>query len=216
MPPPKIGFHALLAAACATVCLAAPVRAEATAPPSAPVKVVEKLHAALLGVMKEAEALGYAGRSKRLAPVLSETYDTPFMAEKSVGRHWRQATPADQTVLVETFGRFMISNYAGRFDGYSGQSFSTLGEEPSTQGTVLVRTHLVEPDGEGVSLDYRLREVNGSWRIIDVYLNGTVSELALRRSEYASLIKREGWNAVIVALDQRIQAFATAPADHDL
>ena len=166
--------------------------------------------------MKDAEKLGYEGRYERLAPVLKQTYDTPFMAEKSVGRHWKQATPAEQAALVDTFSRFMIANYAGRFDGYSGQSFETVGEEPSAQGTVLVRTRLNEPKGEGVRLNYRLRPENGSWRIIDVYLNGTVSELALRRSEYASLIKREGWNAVIVALDQRIQAFAAAPADHDL
>ena len=216
LPSPKTGVRALLAAACATLCLAATARAEALAPVSVPVQVVEKLHAALIGVMKDAEKLGYDGRYDRLAPVLKETYDTSFMAEKSVGRHWKQATPAEQTELVDTFARFMIANYAGRFDGYSGQSFQTLGEEPSAQETVLVRTRLVEPQGEGVQLNYRLRSVDGTWKIIDVYLNGTVSELALRRSEYASLIKREGWNAVIAALDQRIQGFATAPADHSL
>ena len=190
--------------------------AEPAAPSSAPVRVVEKLHAALLGVMKDAEKLGYQGRYDRLAPVLKETYDTPFMAEKSVGRHWKQATPAEQVELVETFSRFMISNYAGRFDGYSGQSFETLGEEPSAQETVLVRTRLIEPQGEGVKLDYRLREVGGNWKIVDVYLNGTVSELALRRSEYASLIKRDGWQALIAALDERIATLSTTPADHDL
>jgi len=216
MRPPKTGFHALLAAACATLCLAASARAEAAAPASPPVQVVEKLHAALLGVMKDAEKLGYPGRYERLAPVLQETYDTPFMAEKSVGRHWKQATPADQATLVDTFSRFMIANYAGRFDGYTGQSFETLGEEPSAQDTVLVRTRLIDPQGEDVQLNYRLRPAGGSWKIIDVYLNGTVSELALRRSEYASLIKREGWKAVIAALDQRIQGFAGVPADQKL
>jgi phospholipid transport system substrate-binding protein len=190
--------------------------AAAAAAPGAPARVVEKLHAALLGVMKDAEKLGYQGRYDRLAPVLKETYDTAFMAEKSVGRHWKDATPADQEKLVDTFSRFMIANYAGRFDGYSGQSFQTMGEEPSAQGTVLVRTRLNEPQGEGVHLNYRLHTTGDSWKIIDVYLNGTVSELALRRSEYASLIQREGWNAVIAALDQRIQGFASAPADQKL
>jgi len=216
MPSPKTGFRALLTSACAVLCLAASASGEVVAPASPPVQVVEKLHAALIGVMKDAETLGYDGRYERLAPVLNETYDTAFMAEKSVGRHWKQATPAEQVSLVDTFSRFMIANYAGRFDGYSGQSFQTVGEEPSAQGTVLVRTRLVEPQGEGVQLNYRLRAENGSWKIIDVYLNGTVSELALRRSEYASLIKREGWNAVIAALDQRIQGFAATPADHNL
>ena len=81
---------------------------------------------------------------------------------------------------------------------------------------MLVRTRLTEPQGEGVHLDYRLREVDGSWKICDVYLNGTVSEVALRRSEYASLINRDGWQALIVALDNRIATLATSPADHKL
>ncbi len=202
--------------------LAAPrgAGAESVAPDSAaasaPVRTVEMLHAALLGVMKDAEKLGYEGRYERLAPVLKETYDTPFMAEKSVGRYWKQASPADQAELIATFSRFMISNYAGRFDGYSGQSFETLVEEPSVQATVLVRTRLVEPKGEGVHLDYRLRETPSGWKIVDVYLNGTVSELALRRSEYAATIKRDGWRALINALDDRIASIATAPTDHDL
>src|SRR5262245_50625806 len=206
----------LLALLVAAFGLAAVARAETPAQASPPVEVVEKLHAALIGVMKDAEKLGYQGRYERLAPVLKETYDTAFMAEKSVGRHWKDAPPADREKLVDTFSRFMIANYAGRFDGYSGQSFQTVGEEPSAQGTVLVRTRLVEPQGEGVQLNYRLHPINGGWKIIDVYLNGTVSELALRRSEYASLIQREGWNAVIAALDQRIQGFDSAPTDEKL
>jgi phospholipid transport system substrate-binding protein len=202
--------------------LAAPQRAgaESAAPtaaaPSGPVRTVEKLHAALLAVMKDAKKLGYQGRYERLAPILNETYDTPFMAEKSVGRHWKEASPTDQAELVATFSRFMISNYAGRFDDYSGQAFKIVSEEPSAQGSVLVRTRLTDPQGDDVQLDYRLRDAGGSWRIIDVYLNGTVSELALRRSEYVSLIKRDGWQGLISALDDRIASLATAPAAHDL
>ncbi len=194
--------------------------AESGAPSSAavsgPVRTVEKLHAALLEVMKDAQKLGYQGRYERLAPVLKETYDTPFMAEKSVGRHWKEASPTDQAELVATFSRFMVSNYAGRFDGYSGQTFRIVSEEPSAQGSVLVRTRLTDPPGEDVQLDYRLRETGGSWKIIDVYLNGTVSELALRRSEYVSLIKRDGWQGLISALDDRIASLATAPGNREL
>ena len=64
-----------------------------------------------------------------------------------------------------------------------------------------------------VQLNYRLRSVDGDWKIIDVYLNGTVSELALRRSEYSSLIKRQGFKALLVALDERIDTLASTPAD---
>ena len=172
--------------------------------PAPPTNVVETLHVALLGVMKDADELGYQGRCDRLSPVVQDLYDISFMAEKSVGRHWRATGEGERQHLLETFAGFLVANYAGNFDGYSGQSFEILGEEQSTQGTMLVRTRLVEPDGEATQLNYRLRPVDGEWKIIDVYLNGTVSELALRRSEYSSLIQREGFDSLLVALNQKI------------
>jgi phospholipid transport system substrate-binding protein len=201
--------------------LQAPAFAEDEAPASKPqtsetVMVVERLHAVLIGVMKEAESLGYQGRYDRLSPVLQEFFDLPFMAEKSVGRHWKTASEEDRKTLVQTFIRYTTANYAGRFNGYSGQHFETLGEEPAARGTRLVRTQLIDPNGDDVKLDYRLRGKDGDWRIVDVYLNGTVSELALRRSEYSSLIKREGLDALLAALDERIGTLASEPADQEL
>ena len=188
--------------------------ASATTPEATdPTATVERLHEALLGVMKDADRLGYAGRYDQLGPVLQECFDIPFMAEKTVGRHWKKAGGEQRERLVETFGRFTVANYAGRFDGYSGQIFKTLSTEPSSRATLLVKTRLNEPEGEGVELDYRLRQVDGHWKIIDVYLNGTVSELALRRSEYSSLIARKGFDALLAALDQKIADLAAAPAD---
>lgn len=171
-------------------------------------RVVDELHGALLGVMKQAKALGYEGRYARLEPVLLDSFDVPFMAQKSIGRHWKDLSEADQQRLESTFGRFMVANYAGRFDGWSGQRFETLGEEPSTHETLIVRTRLVDPEGEDVQLNYRLRLLDGKWRIIDVYLDGTVSELALRRSENSSLMAREGFEALLTALDGRIAELA--------
>jgi phospholipid transport system substrate-binding protein len=212
---PELGTR--VAAFFAVLALLMPLRAGAEAAASADEQkaapVIEKLHEALLGVMKEAEALGYDGRFDRLSPVIRELFDLPFMAEKSVGRHWKTASEENQRALVKTFSRFTIANFAGRFDGFSGQSFRTLGVEPATYGTVLVHTRLDEPGDEGVALDYRLRSVDGSWRIVDIYLNGTVSELALRRSEYSALIQREGFAALLVKLDERINDLKIPSAD---
>ncbi len=204
----KVALNLVLVSSLALVAAAAPAGETGD-----PAKVVDRLHGALLAVMKQADALGYQGRFDRLAPVLQETFDLPFMAAKSVGRHWKSASEQDRRTLVQTFTRFSIANYAGRFDGYSGQSFETLDQVPSTHGTILVKTRLNDPDGEVVRLNYRLRPVNGGWKIIDVYLNGTVSELALRRSEYSSLIKRQGFKALLGALDERIDTLASTPAD---
>ncbi len=180
----------------------------APAETSEAVKVVETLHAALLDVMKQADSLGYEGRFDRLEPVLGRTFDLDFMAQKSVGRHWKELSPENQKRLIATFRRFTLANYAGRFDGWSGQRFETVGEDVSTHGTVIVKTRLVDPQDEDVQLNYRLGPVDDDWRIIDVYLNGTVSELALRRSENVSLLEREGIDSLLAALEERISVLA--------
>src|SRR5215468_11525254 len=191
---------------------AAPAAAAPSGSGSDPTRGVATLQDALLSVMKDAKTLGYEGRYQRLEPVVHRVFDLPFMAEKSVGRHWATAGEQNQKDLVATFSRFTVANFAGRFDGFSGQTFRIIGVEPSTHGTVLVRTHLDVPNEDGVELNYRLREADGSWRIIDIYLNGTVSELALRRSEYSALVQREGFKALIAKLDERIADLARPPA----
>ncbi len=176
------------------------------------IEVVEKLHGVALEVMKRAETLGYAGRAARLAPVLDESLDLRFMAEKSVGRYWREASEQMQERLLKTFRRYIIATYAGRFDGYSGQRFETVAEEPALRDTKLVRTRITAPNEDPIALDYRLWKTGGSWKIVDVYLNGTVSELGLRRSEYTAVIKRDGLEALLVALEEKIARFASGTA----
>jgi phospholipid transport system substrate-binding protein len=167
-------------------------------------KVIDRLHEALITVMKESDSLNFDARYELLKPVLQDCFDLAFMAEKSVGRHWKKASEAEKRTLVDTFSRYTISNYAGRFVGYSGQHFEILDQEPALRETILVRTRLVDPSEEPIQLNYRMLSLDGQWKIIDVYFNGTVSELALRRSEYAGLIKRDGMGGLLSALDEKI------------
>ncbi len=180
-------------------------------PPSAARATVERLDAAYLDVMKHATALGYDGRFAKLTPILERCFDFRVMARLSIGGRWKDLTPAQQSQLAETFGKLSIATYAGRFTGYSGEHFEILGDEPGTQSTVLVRTRVVIPDKEPVQLDYRLRQGADGWRIIDVFMNGTVSELALRRNEYTAILDRDGFDGLIAALDEKIADFAAKP-----
>ena len=174
---------------------------------------IDELHAALLDVMQNAVALSYGGRAQKLTPVIPEHFDVAFMARKAVGRHWRQASEDEQKRYLDAFTRFMVANYAGRFDGYSGQKFQTLGEEPARRETVLVRTQLVDPGEDNIDLNYRMHQVGDHWKIIDVYMDGTVSELALRRSAFASVVQRDGFTGLIDALDTKIAKLANGGND---
>lgn len=166
---------------------------------------VERLHGVLLEVMKNADSLGYGGRVDKLEPAVSDAYNLEFMARKSVGRHWKAMSEEDRARFLNLFSGLTVANYAGRFTGWSGEEFETLGLEPGVHDTMLVKTRIVRPSDDDVTLDYRLHQTSDSgWRIIDVYMNGTISELAMRRSEYSAMLRREGFTALVEALDKKI------------
>ncbi|MBY0398879.1 ABC transporter substrate-binding protein [Myxococcota bacterium] len=183
---------------------ASPQPAVAMASASSPVPVIEAFHAGLLQIMKDAKTLGFQGRTEKLAPLMAKTFDLDFMASKTVGRHWSTLSAADKKRWAETFTRFTTANYAGRFTGYTGEQFVTLGVENAARDTRLVRTQIVVPNDETVELNYRVMQRGGQWRVIDVYLNGKVSELALRRSEYASALKRDGFDGLVDSVETKI------------
>jgi phospholipid transport system substrate-binding protein len=201
----------LLAALAAVSASAQPVAPSGTAAPAAakPTAAIDALHASLLDVMKNAEALGYAGREQKLRTVIPKYFDVDEMARQSLGgQQWKAASDDAKRRYLDTFERFMVANYAGRFDGFSGQSFETLGEVPGPRDTVIVKSRLLDPTDKNVDLNYRMHQVGGDWKVIDVYLDGSVSELALRRSEFVSIVKRQNLDALLVALDAKIAKLA--------
>jgi phospholipid transport system substrate-binding protein len=176
----------------------------------APRSVAEQLDEALLEAMRNAEALGYDGRFEVLAPVLAQTFDYPFMARVSVGRHWRKMSKAEQAQLVEVFGRLSAATFAARFNGYGGEVFEITGEEAQPRGAVLVLNRLVKTDGDAVSINYLMRESEAGWRIVDVFLDAKYSEIAVKRSEYTAVIKRDGLAGLIEVMKQKINDFAAS------
>jgi phospholipid transport system substrate-binding protein len=189
---------------------AAPGRADEAATGAARASV-EQLYATLQDVMQRGEQLSYEERYAELDPVIRQAYDLPFMSAKTLGRYWKDLSEQDRERWVSTFSRLTVSTYADRFGEYSGQQFEVLAVEPSGHETLMVRTQIVPTDEKPVDLDYRLRGADGSWRIIDVFMNGTVSELALRRSEYSSVFKRDGFESLLSSLEEKIAS--PLPAD---
>ena len=187
-----------------TLALTAVVQADDTGPTA----VVNRLNAVLLDSMKQGEAAGYQGRFDRLAPVMRQTFDFDFMAEKSLGNDWKSLSAADQPRWRDLFSEFTIANYAANFDRFTGQRFDVLGEDPSVNDSRLVKTKVISPGSNDVELTYRLQKTSGAWRIIDVYLNGTVSELALRRADYSSVLQRDGFDALVTTVRGKIADLA--------
>lgn len=160
----------------------------------------------LTDTMKNAESLGLEGRRKKLAPAIEQAYDIPLMAAKVLGRHWRDLSDEDKGRWVETFRQITVSTYAERFDGWSGEELLVIDATVGARDTRIVHTKIGQPNADAVDIHYRMKERQGRWRIIDVYLNGTISELALRRSEYGSVIKADGLAVLIERLESKIEA----------
>ncbi len=168
-----------------------------------PARVVTAFHDTLLGVMKNAEALGVKGRYEKLAPRIEQSLHLALMAQVGAGSYWRKATEAQTDRLVAAFSRLSISTYASQFNDWSGQSFKTLGQKPGPQKTVLVKTRIIDPGSDPIELTYVTREIKGQWRIIAVLLDTGISQLAVRRSEYSRILRTGGIDALTRALDAK-------------
>jgi phospholipid transport system substrate-binding protein len=181
--------------------LATVARAGGVPPPAA---TAQGLCDALIAVMKQGGATTFAGREAALSPEVRQDFDLAVMTRIIVGPPWKGLSPVDRQDVTDAFSDYSVANYAQRFKSYSGERFdvdpvaSTL---PS--GDCIVHTQLHTGDPEPVQLDYLMRLRDGRWRIIDVFLSGTISELAARRSEYSLVLRTGGAQALVDLLKKK-------------
>src|SRR5215469_14718749 len=163
---------------------------------------VQGLYDTLLGTMKSGRSLGQSGRFARLEPVIRRTFDIPTMARLSVGSSWVTLSEAQRQQVIESFGRYISATYADRFDSYAGQKLQVIGEQQAAAG-LMVKSQIIKANGEPVSVDYMMRRNGDTWLISDIYLDGVISEVATRRSEFGAILKSEGIDGLIAALNRK-------------
>jgi phospholipid transport system substrate-binding protein len=162
---------------------------------------IDKLHAALIDVLKRGKSLGTKGRYDALQPTLERTFDLPAMTRFAVGTTWSTLSPAQQADVTKAFTRMTVATYAHNFDNYSGEKFEL--ERVDTRGPdKLVHTRLVG-SGSPTELAYRMRDSGGGWKVIDVYYNSAVSSLLGQRSEYSSTLATGGAAALVKKLNAK-------------
>jgi phospholipid transport system substrate-binding protein len=196
-----------LAAGIGLAMLSYPVRAA----PASGGDTVQDLYDALLSTMKNGRTLGQSGRFTQLEPVIRRTFDIPAMVRLSVGPTWTSLTEAQHQQVSESFGRYISAIYADRFDSYDGQKLEVTGEQPAPSG-VMVRSQIIKASGEPVKVDYMMRRSGDGWLISDIYLDGAISEVATHRSEFATILKSQGIDGLIAALNRRADILAATTA----
>ncbi len=170
-------------------------------------QIIDKFQTELIHVMKDGKKLGYAGRYEKLEPAVLNSHDLPKIARIVVGKEGEKLTEEQQKKLADVFTRISVASYAHNFKDFSGEEFIIDSEEETKNGGVVIHSHLTIPDDKPVKFDYMLKEKGASWRIINIIANG-VSDLALKRSEYTAILQRDGFDALISQINEKIDNYA--------
>ena len=162
---------------------------------------VQTLTDALLKSMRAGSKESMPERYRALEPVIEQVFALPTVTRLAVGPDWASFSADDQKAVIAAFTRFTVANYAHNFRDYDGQKFE-IDDNVVTRGTdKIVRSRIIPAHDVPVSLLYRMHEEDGAWKIIDVYSNG-VSELALRRADFAAALGAGGAPVLIAHLNK--------------
>ena len=158
---------------------------------------VATLHQTLLENMQGSG--NYQSRYQQLQPTINQIFDSVAIARVSLGATWRKLSSAEQQAFVEIVMKTIAATYADRFVDFNGQKFAVLGEFESRPGRWVVKTVLTKSDGGTVDLDYYIKD----GRIFNVIADG-VSDLSLRRADYAAVIKQKGYMFLLASLKTKL------------
>ena len=154
--------------------------------------VVERFHAALIDNMKNGKSLGFEGRRAKLAPIVQQAFDIPTMARISTGTAaWGKIAEADKAAIIKAFGDWTTASYARNFSALDGDSFVTKSQTPDDgKGNVLVNTQLNAKSMAPVAFNYRMQKVGADWKVVDIFLDGAISQLATFRAQFAAVMSK--------------------------
>lgn len=169
----------------------------------AAIEVVEQLHTVLLKVMQAADSMEFSERYSTLEPVISESFDTPVIAKVILSRYWKDLTPQQREDFIHLFNQLTVATYASRFDSFNDDVFTTITVKQLKKGRILVRTEIQSNGDDPVKLDYLMHKNNGQWFIISVIADG-VNDLSLKRAEYSTVIKNNGYEYLVTNIEKKI------------
>jgi phospholipid transport system substrate-binding protein len=190
---------------------AAPIRqpalanpAFATTVPETATETITQFNDTLLASMKAGERTGFNRRFQALAPAVDQAFDLPSVLSVSVGSSWASLLPEQQTRLLDAFRRYTVASYAANFANYTGQSFSVAPETRGLDtGRVLVKSRIISASGDATEMDYVMKQTESGWKIVDVLAAGSISRVAVQRSDFRHLLSIGGGDALLSSLERK-------------
>ena len=143
-------------------------------------------------------------RFEDLKPYVENTFHTRIMAQMVLGRYWEKTNTEEKRAFVKSFLRYNTAFLAALLSSYDGQIFKFKGVTSGPQGTIIVKTQLIDLEGTQVKISYILKDFENDWRAIDVILDNGISELKIRKSEYRAILSTYGISFLIRTLNEKV------------
>jgi phospholipid transport system substrate-binding protein len=198
----RLTRRALLPSCMAAALIAVePTQAKSDSDPGQPLTA---FYAGLEAAMRAGQATPFVQRFDALAPVIDRAFDLATVLKVSVGLRWDSMDPAAQARLAQAFRRFTIASYVANFDTYNGQRFEVLPGLRDQGSDRIVHTEILTANGSRVRLDYVMHDDAGNWKIVDVLLDGSISRVAVQRSDFRRILSGGDADALIDSLRRKI------------
>ena len=169
-----------------------------------PREIIDWLQNSLIEAMKGGHEIGFTGRYKLLEPVVLGTHRLKSIARVALGRYWKDLSEEERTQFLEKLSILSVSGYASRFHKYQGEHFEVVAEETGKRGQIMIKCDLYLKDGDTIRLVYILSRAAGEWKIINVVARG-ISDLALKRAEYTSIMSKDGFPTLMEKITEQIK-----------
>jgi phospholipid transport system substrate-binding protein len=165
---------------------------------------VADLYDALETAMHMGRGVPFQQRFDHLAPVIDRVFNLDAILQTSVGLRWASLDDAARRTLFTVFRAFTIASYTASFDNDGGEKFEMLPQTRASGADIIVETKLIANNGEPIRIDYVMRNGTGGWRIVDVLLDGSISRVAVQRSDFRSLLASGDPNPLIDSLRRKV------------
>ncbi len=176
------------------------------ADPAAVTAPIRALNAELLRIMQAGKTVPFARRYAMLAPTVAAAFDLPLILRVSVGPGWAKLPADQQTALLVAFRRYTVASYVDNFDSFDGEHFDlTPQPRPVPGGAQVVLTQIVSRSGTSHQIDYVMRQVDGAWKAVDVLADGSISRVAVQRSDFRHLLDQGGAPALMASLRRKVR-----------
>jgi phospholipid transport system substrate-binding protein len=193
-------MKALAAIGLGILLLMQPVRVAAGTPGDQVRQTTDKL----LVILKDPRLKGEGSKNERrekLKEVIYQRFDFTEMARRSLGSEWRRRTPDEQKEFVKLFTDVLERTYLDQIESYSGEKIQYLKErEDGNQAEVA--TKIVDNKGQEYSVNYRLHNVNGDWKVYDVVIED-ISLVNNYRAQFSRVLARSSFEELLETMKQK-------------